>query len=70
MTRDEFLKVYNDQYRCSVKYRGKDGSTQTGIALDKPVSSVTGQYFVFVNSFTNRVRMHDVISVSVTNSQW
>lgn len=70
MKREDFDKVFSNDHRCKVTYRDRDGRTAFGVALDRVQKSVTGTAFVCVDSFVNRVRLADIVSIENTGKPW
>ena len=70
MKREDFEKEFSNDHRCKVKYRNRDGRTAFGIALDRVQKSLTGNLFVCVDSFVNRVKLSDIISIENTGREW
>ena len=67
---EDIDQAYNPNTRCMATYRDPQGYPNRGLLLDPPQKSVTGNWFVFVGSYANRIVIDDVIAVHDTKVLW
>lgn len=63
-------RIYNPQTRCVATYRDPDGYPKRGLMLEPTQKSVTGEYFVYVDSYHNRIPVGEIIHVEDTHHGW
>ena len=66
----QFNKEYDPNKKCYVKYRDANGWIHLGLLLQGVSTALNGNKFVYVNSFTNRVSLDRLISLSVSMETW
>ena len=70
MNEIEFNQAYLPDTKCKVTYKDDTGAVRIGLLLDGVQTSLTGNQFVYVDSFVNRPLVRDIIRVESLGVKW